>query len=312
MRKTRFHQLYAIALLLSSFLIGPVEAFGQRDGLAVRIDDPGTYFKDSRSRWMGKVIFFLRCEHVKIKNPYFDWYFDPFNPDQSKPDRDELLYKYGKIEEVWHGQFRIHRGGDSYWRLGYFWKVRLLHNQDIIYFWDDDVTKNFNFGFLEDIRAARKEIGQTFWSKKINSLYQFDNQDIVQLANLEPVGLDSVAWGEYGSAPIKLILSRRDGRQGYLLYKSMVDFYQDWHLQDPRLKHPAWLMKDWNLIADRQLRRGMTADMVLLSWGDPSKVRHEGDKDQNQTQLWIYPGVRETTYFLRFVDSRLEKVYWRN
>ncbi len=291
----------------------PPSLAAQKDGLVAKIQNPKEYFGDNRRDWVGKTIFFLRCEHVKYKNPYFDWYYHPSRPVRSKPKRDELLYKYGRIEEVWTGQFNIHkRGQRPYWRLGFFWKVRLLHNQRTIYFWDDNETRRFNFGFVEDFDAARKEIGRTFWSKDRDILYQFDDAGVVPLLNLEPVRLDSVAWGEYGTFPIKLVLSRKNGDTGYLLYRRFDGFVKDWYLDDPRKKFPYWKFRDWELIENRKLRTGMIPEMVMLSWGEPAEKRTVYDKDRSEAQIWTYEGVKETTYFLRFQNSRLKSVRWRD
>lgn len=311
LRAISFFKVFLDLLFIILFLFLPVKLLAQKEGPVSKIENPHEYFGDERMEWVGKTIFFLRCDHVKIKNPYFDWYYDPYKLERTKAKRDDLLYKYGKIEEVWHGQIWLSKPQQRpYWRLGFFWKVRLLHNQKEVYYWDDNESKVFNFGFVEDYKQAQDEIGRTVWSKKRKILYQFDDLGTIPLGNLQPIKLDSVAWGEYGNFPIKFILSTKSKQRGYLLYKNYKEFVKDWYQNDPRGRFPHWRMRDWKLIEDRQLRVGMIEDMVLLSWGDPTKTSRQGNKDGTQTQIWTYEGVKERTYFLHFRDGKLRRVRW--
>ena len=300
---------------ISFFLLifSPNLLLGQKEGPVSKIENPHEFFGDERQDWIGKVIFYLRCNHVKVKNPYFDWYYNPYNFDRPKPKREDLLYKYGKIEEVWHGQIWITKPNRSpYWRLGYFWKVRLLHNMREVYYWDDNESKVVNFGLVDDFDNAKNEVGRTFWSKKWDALYNFEDNGTIPLKNIQPVRLDSVAWDEYGFFPIRFIFSTRAKRQGYLLYKNFDEFTKDWYLSDPRRKFPYWRIRDWKLIEDRQLRKGMNEDMVLISWGEPVKKEIQGKKDNVDTEIWTYKGVKDRTYFLHFRNNRLKTVRWED
>ena len=66
------------------------------------------------------------------------------------------------------------------------------------------------------------------------------------------------------------------------------------------------------MIEDRQLRIGMIEDMVLLSWGDPTKKTRQGEKDGVQTHIWTYKGVKDRTYFLNFRNGKLKRVRWED
>ena len=69
----------SIFFFLLSFI--PNLLLGQKEGPVSKIENPREFFGDERQDWVGKVIFYLRCDHVQVKNPYFDWYYNPYKLD---------------------------------------------------------------------------------------------------------------------------------------------------------------------------------------------------------------------------------------
>jgi|Deesub1362B_J571_1020462.scaffolds.fasta_scaffold02283_3 hypothetical protein len=303
MRRNRL----GLVLFLVAIWLTPANA--QREGLISRIEDPGQFFQDQRRNWLGKRIRFLPCPNPKGKNPYFDWYYDPFDLDHSKPKKEDLLFCEGTIEEVWLGQIHITKETESYWRMGFFWKVRLEDGRSV-FFWDDGESGPFNFGFVDDYEEARSRIGQKLWARDRHILYSLDSKHAVRLKHLEPVYLKDVQWGDYGNFPLKFILATSDGRKGYVLSKNYAEFIKDWYTYDPRDRFRYVRLQDWQLIERRQLRKGMTPELVILSWGEPLRIEMRRSKDGAEQEVWVYEGVADTEYYLFFKKGKLQNVRW--
>lgn len=303
----------ARSLLMLVFLqLLPMTLSAQREGLLSKIEDPYQYFEDNRRRWIGKTIYFLRRERRNGENPYFDWYYNPFDMEHSKPKPEEIKFQTGTIEEVWLGQIHMVKPEKDYWRLGFFWKVRLHHSGQAIYFWDDGECGVSNFGFVEDYEQARRHIGETLWNKSRDVLYLMNDQGVVSLQNLQRVQLIDVQWGEFGNFPLKFVLQTEDGKKGYYLERNYNRFIKEWYTFDPKEKFSEWRRFDWDLIERRVLRSGMTPDMVMISWGKPSKVESRYDKKGRSYEIWTYKGVRKTTYYVRFQENKLQRVWWED
>jgi hypothetical protein len=52
------------------------------------------------------------------------------------------------------------------------------------------------------------------------------------------------------------------------------------------------------LVADGQIRRGMTEDAVYIAWGKPMQILHE-ENSQGRATTWLYEGgwMEETRYW---------------
>ena len=284
--------------------------FAQQEGLISKIEDPASYFQDDRQTWVGRTIYFLNAKTVQIKNPYFDWYYDPFNMTGSKPEPEELMYKCGKIVEVWIGNLHVNKPDKDYVRMGFFWKVKLLHNDRTIYYWDDNESGISNFGFVDDYEEARSHVGEVYWNKSRDNLYRMDDSGGIPLKNLEKITLEEVRWGEFGSFPIMFIITTLSGERGYFLERSYSGFIKEWYTSDPREKYPDWSYYDWKFIENRRLHGKMNQDMVRISWGDPTKIENSFNGKGQRIQIWTYEGVKETTYYVRFLKDRLQHVWW--
>lgn len=297
--------------MFSVTVFSPHLVSAQREGLLSRIENPRQYFEDERRNWIGQTIYFLKDKPISGENPYFDWCYDPFDMVHSKPNPEDLMFTYGVFKEVWLGQIHLTKPGRDYWRIGFFWKVRLTKNNRIIYFWDDGESGITNFGFVADIEEAKKHIGETIWNQSRDILYLPDDSGVIPLKNLQPVILTDVQWGEFGNFPLKFILETKKGEKGYYLEKNYARFIKEWHTSDPHKRYPHWSYFDWKMIEKRKLFSGMSPDMVILSWGKPSKVTIEYDKKGVGSEIWLYKGVRKTTYYLRFKGNRLVRVWWK-
>jgi len=132
----------------------------------------------------------------------------------------------------------------KYVHRGFFWKVRLLHNDRIIYFWDDNESRVSNFGFVDDYEEARSHVGETLWNKTRDNLYKLDDSGGIPLKNLGEVILEDVQWGEFGNFPIKFFITTRSGKKGYFLEKNYSRFIKDWHTSNPRDKFLDWSYYD--------------------------------------------------------------------
>ncbi len=301
-------------LLALVILAGPgsrSRALAQREGPVALIEDPRSYFTDDRQRWIGQRIRFLPCPNVEEKNPYFDWYYNPYDMAHSKPRKEDLLGRIGVFEEVYLGQVHIVKPERDYWRAGFFWKVRLVDDGSWIYFWDDGESGPFNFGFVADLEEARQHAGQKLWAKKRHVIYSLDGKRAILLKHLEQVLLEDVQWGDYGNFPLKFILSTQNGRKGYVLDTTYSHFIRDWYTYDPRERFRYVRLQDWVLIERQQLRMGMTPEMVVLSWGEPADIETRLTKDGTEEEIWRYEGVGETEYFIHFVNRKLISVRWQ-
>jgi hypothetical protein len=297
-------------LLIISFYLVSLSAFAQKEGLVSKIENPDVYFTGDRKTWVGKTIYFLKEPNSQTLNPYFDWYYDPFNMRETKPNPEDLMYTKGLIEEVWIGNLHVDKPRKNYWKQGFFWKVRLKKNNKFIYFWDDVEFGVSNFGFVKDYEEARNHIGESLWNKSRDILYKMDDSAVISLKNLEKVLIADVQWGEFGNFPLKLIIETQSGESGYLVEKKYAEFIKDWHISNPKEKYTGWQYNDWKLIEKRRLRPGMSMEMVKVSWGEPTKTEIKYDTKAVGYELWTYEGVKESTYFIRFQDKKLKHVWW--
>ncbi len=301
---------FSVLIFICIISVKPQTTVAQQEGLTARIENPQLYFGDQRRNWIDQTIYFLRIKTLDNKNPYFDWCFDPSDMRGSKADAKELQLKYGKIEEVWSGKIHLTKPNRDYWHAGFFWKVRLLHNNKTIYFWDDNKSAVSNFGFVKDYDHARRHVGKTLWNKSRDNLYEMDNSSAISLKNLEQVKLTDVQWGEFGNFPLKFIITTELGKTGYYLEKKYDRFIEEWYISDPRKKFPNWSYRDWELLEKRLLQKKMSKDMVLISWGNPSKIETKYDEKGTGFEIWTYQGVKKTTYYLRFLNNSLHHVNW--
>jgi len=300
-----------VCVLLAGWIgLLPVQLFAQREGPISLIEDPQTYFTDERQSWIGREICFLPCPNAAMKNPYFDWYYNPYDLNGSKPRKRDLLWRRGMFEAVYLGQIHMVKPHKDYWRMGFFWKVRLLDDNSVVYYWDDGESGVFNFGFVDDFQEARKHIGQKLWSRKRHVLYSMDGKNAILLRHLEPVYLKDVRWGDYGNFPLKFVLETQNGKLGYVWNTTYAKFVDEWYTYDPRERFRYVRLQDWALIEHQQLRMNMSPEMVLLSWGDPSHIETRRTKDGSEEEIWTYPGVAETKYFVYFRNRKLIRVRW--
>lgn len=296
--------------IIISFYLGSTTVFAQKEGLVSKITNPKVYFWGDRKNWVGKTIYFLKEPNSQTSNPYFDWYYDPFNMRNSKPNPKDLMFTKGLFEEVWIGNLYVEKLREKYWKQGFFWKVRLFQTNKTIYFWDDGESGVSNFGFVDDYEEARSHIGDSLWNKARDILYRLDDSAVIPLKNLEQVTISNVQWGEFGNFPLKFIIETLSGEKGYLLEKKYSKFIKDWHTSNPKDKFSNWKYYDWKLIEKRLLRPGMTTEMVKLSWGEPTKTEIKYDQKGVGFEFWTYEGVKNNTYFIRFQDKKLKRVWW--
>lgn len=59
------------------------------------------------------------------------------------------------------------------------------------------------------------------------------------------------------------------------------------YVTDPKRMYPAWKAKAWELIAGQKISKGMTKDMVLMSWGSPDDTSSYSGT-YISTDTWTY------------------------
>ena len=111
--------------------------------------------------------------------------------------------------------------------------------------------------------------------------YLTDKKDISvprrHLQKLEVVGVETRMYGHAPPAMLHLVATTQKGDR--VLVPNRIDLFYE---EDPVKE--SWGEELGRMIRQGRIRRGMTTDMVRLSWGDPQRVKKSG----GDRERWLY------------------------
>lgn len=119
---------------------------------------------------------------------------------------------------------------------------------------------------------------------------------------LDPIQL-VLETGNYGTINFDLLSPYLNRKSGKLKLPALEILKKNFHLVDPRVSHPSWDKKTWDLITTQQVALGMTKDMAILSWGEPAKINVTTSNSTKHEQF-VYPGSR----YIYFVSGILTTI----
>lgn len=161
---------------------------------------------------------------------------------------------------------------------------------------------------LADIEEGRKRwVGKTLWykSKYLRPSTDAEILEWRKVRKFQPVTVAAVMVGTDLGGVIDFVLQFRDGQEGVAgvtlsasntspefietlkrLGRKECSFDTVFFTEDPRLTH-KWPADVWAAIENDQVLVGMTADQVILAWGEPKSVNNTrtGMLDSSQ---WVY------------------------
>ncbi len=133
---------------------------------------------------------------------------------------------------------------------------------------------------------------QEFMSKGFINDYVWANKNVLPesnpLYNLEKIKILSV---KVKNKEITFMVRRASGKTGS--FKLPIQSYlngtvfNNFYTNDPKKAYPAWKARAWELIAEQSISKGMTKDMVLMSWGSPDDTSSYSGT-YISTDTWTY------------------------
>ena len=120
-----------------------------------------------------------------------------------------------------------------------------------------------------------------------------DEPEKYDFSLLEQFTITAVAWDCFAGMPVRFSLDDNEGNirhwSGTVAVLNNQADYRRFEItfatENPRETHPDWSENDWNIITAREIRIGMTREMLLMSWGDPEDINRTVTKDSVSEQL---------------------------
>lgn len=163
---------------------------------------------------------------------------------------------------------------------------------------------------LADDFAAAKQyfLGKTVFSKRPAISEYKETPGFILVRIDEPLKVVDVILGVNASSPIWLVVTTAEGKKGYIAiafsgtnaYQGIAKKEKAWmdriFERSPRDIY-QWPEEVWATINRAEVKTGMIADQVRLSWGEPDYIERGTVPGE---QVWYYPGN-----ILKFKDSGL-------
>lgn len=99
-----------------------------------------------------------------------------------------------------------------------------------------------------------------------------------------------------------------------LILLAIVSIYLVWQQEKQRRAKIEAKRGEWgddlaNTILEKNIRPGMTVEMVLLSWGQPSNIdKKEITKRGLNKERWVYGQPRRGANYVYFSDGEVQKI----
>jgi len=137
--------------------------------------------------------------------------------------------------------------------------------------------------FVSELEGALKYIGNTIWYKGNEGSFRYVGYSSVPtgIENLEQLVVMNITYGFIESRPLCFCLQKEDGSQIEWhgsdsginnRTESIPLFSEEFFFEDPEQLYPDWSEEIWQLIRQSKIKLGMTRDMLLLSWGEPTEI----------------------------------------